>query len=49
MGNPMHAGQACPDQNIWGIKKRKANLDIFWLRDESMEDSANLPARDVPA
>ena len=25
------------------IKRDKANLDIFWLRDESMEDSANLP------
>ena len=24
-------------------KRDKANLDIFWLRDESMEDSANLP------
>ena len=27
----------------------KANLDIFWLRDESLEDSANLPAPDVIA
>ncbi len=25
------------------VKRDKANLDIFWLRDESMEDSANLP------
>ncbi len=25
----------------------KANLDIFWLRDESLEDSTNLPAPDV--
>ncbi len=25
------------------IKRDKANLDIFWLRDESLEDSANLP------
>ena len=25
------------------------NLDIFWLRDESMEDSANLPPPDVLA
>ena len=24
-------------------KRDKVNLDIFWLRDESMEDSANLP------
>jgi len=27
----------------------KANLDIFWLRDESLEDSANLPDPDVLA
>jgi type I restriction enzyme M protein len=27
----------------------KANLDIFWLRDRSLEDSANLPAPDVLA
>jgi type I restriction enzyme M protein len=27
----------------------KFNLDIFWLRDESLEDSANLPAPDVLA
>ncbi len=27
----------------------KVNLDIFWLRDESLEDSANLPEPDVLA
>ena len=27
----------------------KLNLDIFWLKDESLEDSANLPAPDVIA
>ena len=27
----------------------KANLDIFWLRDESLEDSANLPDPDMLA
>ena len=26
------------------IKRDKVNLDIFWLKDESLEDSANLPA-----
>lgn len=31
------------------IKRDKANLDIFWLKDESLEDSANLPAPDVIA
>jgi type I restriction enzyme M protein len=25
------------------MKRDKANLDIFWLKDESLEDSANLP------
>ena len=27
----------------------EASLDIFWLRDESLEDSSNLPAPDVLA
>ena len=31
------------------MKRDKVNLDIFWLRDESMEDSANLPLPDVLA
>ncbi|HEX4037845.1 MAG TPA: class I SAM-dependent DNA methyltransferase [Acidobacteriaceae bacterium] len=31
------------------IKRDKASLDIFWLRDESLEDAANLPAPDVIA
>lgn len=25
-------------------KRDKANLDIFWLKDEALEESANLPA-----
>ena len=28
------------------VKRDKVNLDIFWLRDESMEDSASLPPPD---
>jgi len=31
------------------ITRDKVNLDIFWLRDESLEDSANLPAPEVLA
>ena len=31
------------------IKRDKASLDIFWLRDESMEDTANLPPPDLIA
>jgi type I restriction enzyme M protein len=27
----------------------KVNLDIFWLRDDSLEDTANLPDPDVLA
>jgi len=30
-------------------KRDKANLDIFWLKDDSLEDSANLPDPDVIA
>jgi type I restriction enzyme M protein len=25
------------------VKRDKASLDIFWLKDESLEDSDNLP------
>ena len=31
------------------IKRDKVNLDIFWLKDDALEDSANLPAPDVIA
>jgi type I restriction enzyme M protein len=31
------------------IARDKVNLDIFWLRDESLEDSANLPDPSVLA
>ena len=31
------------------IKRDKVNLDIFWLKDESLEDSANLPAPGILA
>ncbi len=31
------------------VGRDKVNLDIFWLRDESLEDSANLPDPDVLA
>ncbi|MGE5603405.1 MAG: HsdM family class I SAM-dependent methyltransferase, partial [Nitrososphaerales archaeon] len=31
------------------VARDKVNLDIFWLRDESLEDSANLPDPDVIA
>jgi type I restriction enzyme M protein len=28
------------------LQRDKVNLDIFWLRDESLENSANLPDPD---
>jgi type I restriction enzyme M protein len=31
------------------IARDKVNLDIFWLRDESLEETANLPDPDVLA
>ncbi len=31
------------------LKRDKVNLDIYWLKDESLEDSANLPAPGVIA
>ncbi len=31
------------------MARDKVNLDIFWLRDESLEDTANLPNPDVLA
>ncbi|MBI2211209.1 MAG: N-6 DNA methylase, partial [Deltaproteobacteria bacterium] len=31
------------------LKRDKVNLDIFWLKDESLEESANLPAPDLIA
>jgi len=31
------------------MQRDKVNLDIFWLRDESLEDSDNLPDPDVIA
>jgi type I restriction enzyme M protein len=31
------------------VERDKCSLDLFWLRDESLEDSANLPEPDVLA
>jgi len=31
------------------LKRDKLNLDIFWLKDESLEESANLPAPEIIA
>lgn len=29
------------------VQRDKVNLDIFWIKDESLEDSDNLPEPDV--
>jgi len=31
------------------VKRDKVNLDIFWLKDEALEESANLPAPELIA
>ena len=31
------------------VARDKASLDIFWLRDESLEDTGNLPASELIA
>ena len=31
------------------IKRDKINLDIFWLKDDALEESANLPAPGIIA
>lgn len=31
------------------LKRDEVNLDLFWLKDESLEESANLPAPEVIA
>jgi len=31
------------------VKRDKASLDIFWLKDETLEDSENLPTPEVLA
>lgn len=31
------------------VKRDRLNLDIFWLKNESLEDTANLPLPDVIA
>ena len=42
-----NASGASPNDDL--VKRDKVNLDIFWLKDESLEDSANLPAPEVIA
>jgi type I restriction enzyme M protein len=45
--NPEGRWRSFTDDEL--MARDKVNLDIFWLRDESLEDSANLPSPDVLA
>ena len=41
------ASSPCSYEDL--VKGDKANLDIFWLKDDGLEDSANLPAPEIIA
>ncbi len=43
----MTGWRACGYEEL--LARDNANLDIFWLRDESLEDTADLPDPDVLA
>ena len=45
--NPSGRWRAYPLDDI--LARDKVNLDIFWLRDDSLADNENLPAPDVIA
>lgn len=45
--NPDGRWRAFPYEELMG--QDKVNLDVFWLRDESLEDTADLPDPDVLA
>ena len=45
--NPQERWRAYTYEEL--LARDKVNLDIFWLRDESLEDTANLPDPDVLA
>jgi len=45
--NPTGRWRAYPYEEL--LQRDKVSLDIFWLKDESLEDSANLPDPDIIA
>ena len=45
--NPEGRWRSYPYEEL--VQRDKCSLDIFWLRDESLEDSENLPPPDVIA
>ena len=53
---PPQAGEGIGEEGRWRaydyeelVSRDKASLDIFWLKDESLSDSDNLPAPEVIA
>lgn len=46
-GNPDGRWRCFPYDEL--VKRDKLNLDIFWIKDESLEESENLPDPDVLA
>lgn len=46
-GTPEGRWRSFPFEDL--MKRDKVSLDLFWLRDDSLEDSANLPDPDVLA
>ena len=45
--NPDGRGRAYDDEEL--AKRDTANLDLFWLKDDSLEDGDDLPEPDVLA
>ena len=45
---PRPSGSGRSPTTSWS-RRDKASLDIFWLRDESLEDTDNLPAPELIA
>ncbi len=48
MSAPRRSGSGRSPTTSWS-RRDKASLDIFWLRDESLEDTGNLPAPELIA
>lgn len=50
LGSGSHGGLAWSKvQSMLRDRGKKTNLDIFWLKDDSLEDASNLPPPDIIA
>jgi hypothetical protein len=45
----INLGRGFNSRRLHHPQRDKVNLDIFWLKDDSLEESANLPAPEVIA